>query len=121
MTLKPYQRLVLVAAAPTVWAVHFLVVYIAAAVLCERQVANAADIASATNLFATIAALGLIAVVATLAGADLRNDRVAMPYDGRTARSQTAFLSTATVMLAGVSAIAVIFQFLPAVFSSSCQ
>lgn len=110
-------------APPTIWAAHFLAVYVGAAVYCAkagRDVAAGpiAIIVVAATIVALVA-IGLVVVSTarrwgvSLIDGDLRYDR---PH----AEERHRFLSHMTLMLSGLSAVAVIYVALPALFMEAC-
>lgn len=124
-------NLVTLVAAPTVWALHFLVAYVAAAVECAKTMPDARvftgmgwpDISAArlTILIATIVALALIGWSSRNAWAHWREGDAEPPYDDATVDDRTQFLGFATILLCGLSAIGVIFVALPALFIGDCR
>jgi hypothetical protein len=117
-----------VAAAPGIWAAHFTLSYATAAVWCAKQ-GSAAPLSGARVAIAAFSVVGLFAVgVVGLRG--LRNyhrnhDHASSPAKPRTdvdtslARHQ--FLGFTLLSLAGLSAVAIVFQALAAVFIGSCR
>jgi len=112
-----------VAAAPGVWAAHFTLSYATAAVWCAKQ-GSAAPLSGARVAIAVFTVVGLAAVgVVALRG--LRNYHRSRETEPRTdvdtslARHQ--FLGFTLLSLAGLSAVAIVFQALAAVFIGSCR
>lgn len=102
--------LISLAGAPLVWAAHFVVLYAVAGTLCQKLAAPDAILAAQwVTAVATVLALVAIGWVAWHSAARLRGD-----IDGR-------FMARVTLMLAALSALAVIFSALPAILSASCQ
>jgi hypothetical protein len=110
-------------AAPTVWAAHFLVCYWVAAVWCAKVTEGAGPLGPVRWAVAilTVAALALI-------GALIHRARTR--YEGRflidedltrsTEAERTRFLGHATLLLAGLSAVAVVIDALPVVVFDTC-
>ncbi|MGV6874183.1 hypothetical protein ACUSIJ_16035 [Pseudochelatococcus sp. B33] len=106
---------------PLVWAGHFLLCYVAAAIWC----AKVGDAGGLTFLrlgigAATLAALGLIV------GLGLRSARQWGPDDsvsGNVHRpeSRHRFLGHAALLLSIISFVAVVYVAMPAVFIESCR
>ena len=90
------------AAAPVIWAVHFLLCYGVAAVYCAK-VGGSLGVARAAIAIFTAAALAALALVAW--GARRRADR---------------FVGRLTLLVSGLAAIAVVYEALAAVFIGSC-
>jgi hypothetical protein len=112
-----------VAAAPGVWAAHFTLSYATAAVWCAKQ-GSAAPLSGARVAIAVFTLIGLAAVgVVALRG--LRNyhrSRESEPRtDVDTSLARHQFLGFTLLSLAGLSAVAIVFQALAAVFIGSCR
>lgn len=116
---------------PTVWAVHFLFVYVFAAIACEKAPAGGAvllglDAVRLAVLAATVVALAAIGWALLVAskrwrdGASEAQGRVFAPHDADTVESRRRFMAYSAVLLSGLSLVAVIFQALPAVFIGTC-
>lgn len=114
-----YSSLWHMIAAPTVWAVHFCVVYGWTASACAHW--DSAAAARIGILAATLAALAVIIVLAWRAWRQwdypTRHDYV---HDQPGDNDRREFLGHAGWLLALVSAIGVTFVALPAVFIESC-
>ena len=111
--------------APTIWAVHFLLSYVSAAVWCAKAGQAAASIGGirvAIALFTVVALAGIAA--AGVAGYRRHGqgegfDTTGHDFDSPEGRHR--FLGFATVLLAGLSGVATIFTALPAVFIETCR
>ncbi|GLK73957.1 hypothetical protein KHC23_00925 [Ancylobacter dichloromethanicus] len=104
---------------PAVWALHFLFCYVAGAIICAKAPEALGElrlaIAAATGLaLVIIAAAGAQAVRHWGFGSD------APPHNQPTDEDQKHFLAFATLLLAGLSAVAVLFGALPALFIAEC-
>lgn len=127
MTAMPTFRrradLVTLIAAPTVWALHFLAVYIVAAVWCARAGDAFAPLTSIRLVIGavTLVALALIAFFGAQAYRNWGFGRQAPPHDADTPEDRRRFLGYATLLLAGLSFVAVIYAALPAVFVADCR
>lgn len=105
--------------APTVWAVHFCVVYGWTAVQCVR--AGGPDAARTGVLLATAVALVVIVVLGWKAWKQWDYlDDFDYVHDQPTTEHRREFLGHAGWLLAIVSAIGVGFNALPAIFIRSC-
>jgi hypothetical protein len=107
---------------PIVWAVHFLICYVGAAIYCAKPGlfdvdfgAVRAGIAAATSL-----ALGAILLSAWLAWRQWGFGADDPPHDDPTRHDRTLFQGFATLLLSGLSFIAVIYVALPALFLTGC-
>ena len=114
----------LIVAPPTLWAGHFLLCYVTAAIWCARVAGRAGPLASARTAIGvyTVLALGGIAFFGWVG---LRRHRLQplepAPHDEDTADDRHRFAGLATLMLATLSAVATIFVALAAVFIGSCR
>lgn len=104
---------------PSIWAVHFLIVYVAGAIACEKAPAAMWQVRVGIGA-ATAVALVAILLVSVPAwrewrrAGDVRTDR-----DTPTARSR--FLGYAALLLSGLSVVAVVFSALPAALAGACS
>ncbi|MCF6102926.1 hypothetical protein [Mesorhizobium muleiense] len=108
--------------APVVWAAHFLVCYIGAAIYCAKPelVGLSFSAVRAGIAAATVIALSLIALSAWLAWRQWGLGTDDPPHDDPTRRDRTLFQGFATLLLSGLSFIAVIFTAMPALFLTEC-
>ncbi|QIA22650.1 MULTISPECIES: hypothetical protein [unclassified Mesorhizobium] len=108
--------------APVVWAAHFLVCYIGAAVYCAKPelIGLSFSAVRAGIAAATLIALSLIALSAWLAWRQWGFGTDDPPHDDPTRRDRTLFQGFATLLLSGLSFIAVIFTAMPALFLTGC-
>lgn len=106
---------------PTIWALHFLVCYVFAAVFCAKA-GPSADFSNVRLVVVVTTALALAAIAfAGFLGyrqwaieRDVRQDR---PTDV----DRRQLLGQAAILLCGLSAVAVVYVALPAVFIASCR
>lgn len=119
---EKHRYLWLMAAAPAVWAAHFLVSYVTAAVWCARFVPRdgATGPVHVAIGWYTLVALAAIAIVGF--GGYRRHGRgfEASEHDMDTPGDRHRFLGFATLLLAGLSAIATIYVAISAVFMERC-
>ncbi|TIP83639.1 MAG: hypothetical protein E5X63_20800 [Mesorhizobium sp.] len=108
--------------APVVWVAHFLVCYIGAAIYCAKPelVGLSFSAVRAGIAAATVIALSLIALSAWLAWRQWGFGTDDPPHDDPTRRDRTLFQGFATLLLSGLSFIAVIFTAMPALFVTEC-
>ncbi|RWC01294.1 hypothetical protein [Mesorhizobium sp.] len=108
--------------APVVWAAHFFVCYIGAAIYCAKPelVGLSFSAVRAGIAAATVIALSLIALSAWLAWRQWGFGTDDPPHDDPTRRDRTLFQGFATLLLSGLSFIAVIFTAMPALFLTEC-
>lgn len=124
-------NLITLITAPTIWALHFLVCYIAASVHCAKAMADARiftgpawpDVTLARIIIAaaTIVAMAAIAWSSRQAWRHWGDGDAEPPYDYATFDDRQQFLGFATILLCGLSFIGVIFVALPAVFIGDCR
>ena len=108
--------------APVVWVAHFLVCYIGAAIYCAKPelVGLSFSAVRAGIAATTLIALSLIALSAWLAWRQWGFGTDDPPHDDPTRRDRTLFQGFATLLLSGLSFIAVIFTAMPALFLTEC-
>ena len=109
--------------APVVWAVHFLASYGAFSVYCAKPDAAGLSFGMLRLTLAavTLAALAMIVVAAWLAWRQWGFGLQDPPHDEPSHRSRTLFQGFATLLLAGLSFMAVVYGALPLVFIEGCQ
>jgi len=109
--------------APVVWALHFLASYGAFSVYCAKASAAGFSFAHLRITLAgiTVAALLVIVLAAWLAWRQWGFGIQDPPHDAPTDRSRTLFQGFATLLLSGLSFVAVLYGALPLVFIEGCQ
>ena len=105
--------------APVIWAGHFLVCYVAAAVACARGLDL--GLVRLGIAGATVLALGGIVVAGLLAWRQWGFGTGDPPHDAGTRQDRLLFQGFATLLLCGLSFVAVVYQALPAVFLTDCR
>lgn len=108
--------------APVVWAGHFLFCYVGAAVFCEKPELFGRDLETlriAIGLV-TAGALAMIVLAAALAWRQWGFGTGDPPHDDPTRRDRLLFQGYATLLLSGLSFIAVVFTALPVLFIHEC-
>lgn len=110
-------------APPTIWALHFLASYIVAAAECAPNEAIFRTIAATRWTVAgiTAVALVLIALIFVRAFREWRAHGGGTVNDADTDIARERFLEFSTILLAGLSFVAVIFVALPAFFNVDCR
>jgi hypothetical protein len=117
---EPAWRII---ASPVIWAAHFLLCYVTAAIWC----AKAGDPQS--SLWTVRVAILIFTAVALLAigGVGYGGYRshtlgsAALPHDADSPEDRHRFLGFATLLLSGLSAVAVFYAALAAIFIETCQ
>ena len=109
--------------APVVWAVPFLICYLSAAVYCAKRQLFTFDfeVVRAGIAVATAAALLLIALSAFLAWRQWRFGVHDPPHDDPTPLDRRLFQGFATLLLSGLSFVAVVYVSLPALLLTGCH
>ncbi|TCR00553.1 hypothetical protein [Neorhizobium sp. JUb45] len=109
--------------APTVWAIHFVGCYAAVAVYCAK--AATLDLSFETVRLAlggfTIVALAVIVLSAYLAWRQWSFGVQDPPHDEPTRDGRTLFQGYATLLLSGLSFVAVVYAAIPLLFIAECQ
>ncbi len=120
--LKEVESLWTLFTAPCVWALHFLVCYVGVAVYCAKPglVGASFGFVRIGIAVATAIALLLIALSAWLAWRQWGFGASDPPHDDPTRTDRTLFQGFATLLLSGLSFIAVIYVALPALFVTEC-
>ena len=113
-----------VIAAPIIWAMHFLVCYVIAAVWCEK-LGRSADLHGAR--IAILAATGLALAGIALSTHYLWQVRARsltdndFEFEHNSPEERHRFLSHVALMLCALSAVAVIYVAIPAIYLTSCR
>lgn len=111
------------AVSPTIWALHFLISYGAAAIWCAK-IAGRTDHFEAVRLFIlalTAGALLCIGWMVRIGWQAHRTDGGKTPHDEDTPEDRHRFLGLAVLLLSLLSAVAVIYTALAAVFVGTCR
>lgn len=108
--------------APVIWALHFLLCYIGAAIFCEKTGFLGLDFNNLRVAIGvlTISALVMIVVSAILAWRQWNFGTADLPHDDSSRRDRLLFQGYATLLLSGLSFVAIIFTALPALFITEC-
>ncbi len=108
---------------PTIWALHFLLSYVSVAYGCAPNDAIFAGIGGLRVFVAvlTVAALVAVGLIFVRALGEWRRNGGRIPNDEDTAAVRERFLEFSTVLLAGLSFIAVIYTALPAALMADCR
>lgn len=109
-------------AGPSAWALHFLLCYVTAAVWCAKhaRLPPSAGLRGALWLYTAIA----LAVIAWFGWRALRRHawgRASLPHDDPSAGDRHRFLGYATLLLCGLSFIAVLYSAMAIAFVGSCR
>jgi nitric oxide reductase large subunit len=114
--------LVLLAMGPTIWAAHFFTTYAAASVWCAPATGGRKSLEGAHLLVGalTIVALVGIAVVGWSGYRRHGYGAETAPHDDDTPEDRHRFLGLATMLLAGLSAVATIYVAVSTLFFYTC-
>lgn len=104
---------------PGVWAVHFLFSYIWAAVSCAKL--GEWSLFPTAFTIGTVVALGIILVSGWIAFVQSRTPGDPPPHEQGTDIDRLRFLATATLLLAALSFVGVIFTALPVILLNDCR
>jgi hypothetical protein len=107
--------------APVVWAAHFLVCYVLAAVWCAKRGDLGFGVVQTGIGVATLAAVAMILLSAWLAWRQWGFGTYDPPHDDPTARDRRRFQGFATLLLSGLSLVAVLYVALPLLFIDGCS
>lgn len=108
--------------APVVWALHFLACYIGAAIFCEKPGFLGTDFANLRIAIGmlTFVSLATIILSAVLAWRQWGFGTEDPPHDNPTRQDRLLFQGYATLLLSGLSFVAVIFTAMPVLFIEAC-
>jgi hypothetical protein len=113
----------LLTAGPTVWALHFLACYVTAAIWCAKAGSAGATLGDARTALWAYTAVALVAI--TWFGArGLRGHRLGdatLPHDDDTPGDRHRFLGFATLLLCGLSFVAVVYVALAVAVIGTCR
>lgn len=106
--------------APVVWAAHFLVCYGLAAIVCAKRGDGGFGVVQAGIAAATLAAVAMILLSAWLAWRQWGFGTDDPPHDDPSRHDRTLFQGFATLLLSGLSLVAVVYVALPLLFIDGC-
>jgi hypothetical protein len=108
---------------PAIWALHFLLSYLTAALWCAK-VAGAGgplDGVRVAVMAYTVVAVSAIAVLGRIGYQRHAYGAALAPHDDDTPEDRHRFLGLATVLLAGLSAVATLYTAMVSFFFESCR
>jgi hypothetical protein len=107
---------------PTAWALHFLFCYGYAAVHCAKggRLASLGEVRAGIGI-ATVIALVIVAASGYIAWAQSVVEGDPPPHHESTDVDRLRFLAVATLLLAGLSFVAIVFTALPALVLEDCR
>lgn len=117
------QSLWLLALSPTIWAIHFMLCYVTAAIWCEKY--SGVDkalgpVRPAIAIYTVVALIGI--VVIGLRGYRMHSfGEAQVPHDDDTPEDRHRFMGFATLLLSWLSLAATIFEALVLAFFWKCH
>lgn len=121
----PEQRenLWLLTVSPLIWAAHFLLSYITAAVWCAKSAAPETGLSMVRWAIASYTVVALIGIIVTGVRGYQRHafGTVTSTHDFDSGAGRHGFLGFAVVALSTLSAIATVYASLPVVFLGNCR
>lgn len=102
----------LLTAGPVTWALHFLLSYITAAIWCAKAMMVAAPLGAARVALVayTVVALAVIAGIGWRSWRQHRWGDAELPHDAASADDRHRFLGFSTLLLCGLSFVAVVYS-----------
>ncbi len=107
------------AVSPAIWAAHFLLSYVTAAVWCAKIGGSLTEVRTAIAVYTAVALAG-IAFVGVRGFRQHRLGAEPLPHDFDSDEDRHRFIGFATLLLSVLSAIATIYTALAAVFNRTC-
>lgn len=108
---------------PAIWSVHLLLSYGTAAVYCAKLAGGEGPLGPVRWAVALYTVLALVGI----AGSGMHGYRqhtfgsATVPHDFATAADRHRFLGFATLLLSGLSAVAIAYVAMPVLFIGSCR
>lgn len=117
------KYLVVLALAPAIWTLHFLASYASAAIWCAKYAGPDGSLDPVRVAIAWLTAVALvgIALVGWSGYKRHRHGTETPPHDSDTPEDRHRFLGFATVLLAGLSAVATVFVAISALYVDTCR
>ena len=108
---------------PTIWAVHFMLSYVTAAIWCAKVASRFDSLGPVRWLIAAYTVLALVGIARNGLGAwrRHRHGQATLPHDDDTPEDRHRFLGFATALLAALSAVAVLFAALVLLYFHDCR
>ena len=122
LTSEKNQSLLMLTVSPLIWAVHFLACYLTAAIWCAKidDPSGSLNLVRITIAAYTFVALGGITLTGWFAYRRHEHGSATVPHDFDTPADRHRFLGFATLLLSGLSFVAVIFVGIVALYFRSC-
>lgn len=118
-----HESLWMLAISPAVWSLHFMLCYVTAAIWCAKASTPLASLGGIRAAIWVYTALALFGIAATgwIGYRAHRYGAAPQPHDEDTPEDRHRFMGLATLLLSGLSAVAVIYAALVVVFIGTCQ
>ena len=122
-TREKQQSLWLLIGSPSIWGTHFMLSYITAAIWCEKMAGPNKDLGQARNtiLIYTVLAVTGIIWIGWIGFKKHSFGNATLPHDEDTPEDRHRFLGFSTLLLSGLSLIAVLFEALVLAFVWKCH
>jgi hypothetical protein len=119
---ETHQSLLRLVAPPMLWAGHLLLSYCTAAIYCEKIAPNGGSLGGARIAIAAYTLVALASLIWMSVAAYRRHTYgdASLPHDFDSPEDRHRFLGFATLLLAGISIVAVLYQSLPAIVIGTC-
>ena len=116
------QSLWLLVLSPSIWAVHFLASYAAAAVWCGAVEDRTSGVDAMRIVIVIFGAASLVCIgfIGKIGWRKFRFEGGEPPFDKDTAEDRHRFLGAATVLLSALSAMAIVYVCLSMLFVQNC-
>lgn len=117
------ESLWMLTVSPTIWAAHFGLCYVTGAIWCAKAadvLAPLGGVRTAVFVF-TVVALAGIAITGWIGYRAHSYGAGELPHDDDTPEDRHRFMGFATLLLSGISAVAVTYAALVVVFVETCQ
>jgi hypothetical protein len=117
------QRLWIVPGPLVIWAAHFMLCYITAAVWCGKFAGRLAPLGPARTAIAAYTAIALV-IIGVIAVIGYRGHALGAedpPHDADSPEDRHRFLGLAALLIAGLSGVAVIYSAMTVLFVETCQ
>ena len=113
------ESLWLLAAPPSIWAAHFMLSYITAAVWCAKIGGSLAEVRTAIGVYTAVALIG-IGLTSWRGLRRHQSGEATVPHDFDSPEDRYRFLGFASLLLSALSFVATIYVALVAIFNKSC-
>lgn len=123
VTTSDRRGLWLLALSPVIWSAHFLLCYVTAAIWCAKAHDATASLAAVrtTIVIFTLVAVAAIGIVGLTGYRRHRHGASPTPHDQDTPEDRHRFLGFATLLLSGLSGVAVLYAAAVVIFFETCQ